>query len=54
MVDIKEFNKDVASTDFKESSSPKLYTKKEKSKYQAFRSDEEDSSEIEEMDTSTK
>lgn len=47
----KDYGKDGGTTDFiKEPSSPKLITKKEKSKYQAFRSDDDDSSEIDDID----
>ena len=47
-----DFNKDVVAS--VEPSSPKAYTKKEKSKYQAFRSDDDDSSDTDDMDPNQK
>ena len=46
-----DFTKEPITAD---ASSPKTYNKKEKSKYQAFRSDEDDSSDMDELDPNQK
>lgn len=52
MGDINKENKDAVGSDavFKEPSSPKNLSKKEKTKYQTFRSDEDDSSDNEDTE----